>query len=330
MLHTHRLLRNALLPLIVAGCATMAADAAENSSANAGVEVTEQNGKVVVEVGGKLFTEYCYQNVPRPYFYPIIGPGGLAMTRNYPMKDVPDEVKDHVHHKSLWFTHGSVNKVDFWSDGAKAGKVVHDKFVALKSGDKVGIIQTQDKWIAPDGKVVCTDERTHRIISLPNGCYFDFDVTIQASNGEVTLGDTKEGSMAIRLADTMRANRKPVGGHIINSVGQVDNNTWAKRADWCEYHGPVQGKMVGVAIFDHPQNPRHPTWWHVRDYGLFAVNPFGIHDFERGKPVGAGDMTIPAGKSVTFRYRFYFHPGDEKEAEVAKHYQEYAQEKAAQ
>ena len=77
-------------------------------------------------------------------------------------------------------------------------------------------------------------------------------------------------------------------------------------------------------MFDHPQNPRHPTTWHVRSYGLFAANPFGLHDFEN-KPLGTGDLTIPAGKSVTFRYRFYLHKGDEVQAKVAEHYQNYVQ-----
>ena len=105
-----------------------------------------------------------------------------------------------------------------------------------------------------------------------------------------------------------------------------DGATWGKRADWVDYSGPVQGKIVGVAIFDHPQNPRHPTRWHVRDYGLFAANPFGVHDFEQ-KPAGAGDFKISAGQSVTFRYRFYLHEGDEKQADVAKKYEQFAAEK---
>jgi hypothetical protein len=85
----------------------------------------------------------------------------------------------------------------------------------------------------------------------------------------------------------------------------------------------VEGKTVGVAIFDHSQNPRHPTWWHVRDYGLFAANPFGRKDFEGLKDKNAGNLVIPAGQSVTFRYRFYFHEGDEQQAKVAERYAEY-------
>ena len=128
--------------------------------------------------------------------------------------------------------------------------------------------------------------------------------------------------MAVRLAETMRL-KSPGQGHIVNSAGLRDNDTWGKQADWCDYSGPVDGKLAGIAIFDHPQNPRHPTWWQVRDYGLFAANPFGQHDFEKLADKKAGDLTVPAGKSITFRYRFYLHSGGEKQAKVAERYQRY-------
>jgi hypothetical protein len=150
----------------------------------------------------------------------------------------------------------------------------------------------------------------------------DFEITIHASEGKVIMGDTKEGSMAIRLTPTMRLKGKVGKGHILNSEGQKDGQTWGKRAAWCDYYGPVKDQIVGVAIFDHPDNPKHPTWWHVRDYGLFAANPFGQHDFER-KEKGVGEITIPAGESLTLKYRFYFHKGDTNQADVAKHYREY-------
>jgi hypothetical protein len=147
----------------------------------------------------------------------------------------------------------------------------------------------------------------------------------------VTFGDNKDGSMAIRVAETMRLDGKSSPdksnhGHIVLSTGVRDNDTWGKRADWCDYYGPVDGKIVGVAMFDNPNNPRHPTWWHVRDYGLFAANPFGKHDFEKLDDKTAGNLTVPAGKSITFRYRFYMHEGNEQEANVAEKYKEYATE----
>lgn len=288
------------------------------------VEIKELPGKLRIEIGGELFSEYIYENTSRPYLYPIIGPGGAQMTRNWPMKEAPNEERDHPHHKSWWYAHGLVNGHDFWAEGKDSGKTVHEKFLEVKSGD-VGVIKTANKLVAKDGTTIATDERTLKIHNVEGARVFDFEITIRASNGDLVLGDTKEGTMALRLNERMRLAqpKKQKGeGHIVNSEGVRDGETWGKRAKWVDYHGPVENKTVGVAIFDHPTNPRHPTWWHVRDYGLFAANPFGIHDFEK-KEKGAGDIKIKAGESVTFKYRFYIHEGDEKHGRVSEQYDQY-------
>ena len=300
-----------------------------------GVKLTQSDDRVRVEINGELFTEYVFKGAPHVYYYPLLGPGAARMTRDWPMKDTPGEEQDHPHHRSLWFSHGSVNKQDFWSESAKAGQILHDKFLEVKSGSTEGVIRSANKWVDLDGKIVCTDERTFRVFTRPNNeRLFDFEITIKApADSEVVFGDTKEGSMAIRVAETMRLTKpKAKGekkaaageGHIVQSTDARDQKTWGQRADWCDYYGPVGGKTVGIAIFDHPSNPVHPTYWHVRDYGLFAANPFGIHEFTNKKePENAGDLTIAPGKSITFKYRFYLHEGDEQQAKVADHYKEW-------
>jgi len=308
--------------LFAASCTT----AGQQPQNERGIRIGELDETLSVKINGELFTEYHYKNVPRPFFYPVIGPGGEPMTRNWPMKKVEHEDYDHPHHRSLWFAHGRVNGHDFWEDERDSGsKIVHDKFLEILSGPEAGEIRSRNKWVSSDGEVLCTDTRTHRIYTLHDARMMDFEITIHASHGAVVLGDTKEGSMAIRVAPTMRLKGEVGRGHIVNSKGVRDGETWGKRAAWCDYYGPVNGQTVGVAIFDHPDNPKHPTWWHVRDYGLFAANPFGVHDFE-GKPEGTGDIDIPAGKSLTFRYRLFFHMGDEKQAAVAERYMEYVGE----
>lgn len=319
------LTRSSVVFILVAAGLLCPARAAESKD---GVQITRLDDRLRIEINGELFSEYHFKDVSRPFLYPVIGPDGLPMTRDWPMKEANNEEHDHKHHRSLWFEHGEMNGVDFWSEEPKAGRTVHEEFTEIKSGRDEGVIRSKDKYVAPDGKMVCTDDRTIRIYNRPAERLFDYEVTVHASNGDLVFGDTKEGMMSMRLNETMRLapnkfNKGKPTGHIVNSEGVRDDATWGKRANWVDYYGPVRGKTVGVAIFDHPQNPRHPTWWHVRDYGLFGANPFGLHDFEK-KPAGAGNFTVPAGKSVTFRYRFYIHPGDEKEAKVAQRYAEYA------
>jgi len=188
-----------------------------------------------------------------------------------------------------------------------------------------GVIRERCNWVDHEGKVLCSDERTLRFQAQPDVRIVDFAITLIASQGPVTFGDTKEGSMAIRLPATLSVKGKGAQGHIVTSAGQRDVAAWGTAAEWVDYHGPVDGKVVGVAIFDAPQNPRHPTTWHVRDYGLFAANPFGLHDFKKGEPKGAGDLKLAAGERATFRYRFVFHSGDEQAGKVAERYREFAE-----
>jgi hypothetical protein len=288
------------------------------------VEIKKEEGKLRIEVGGRFFSDYIYENTTRPFMWPIMGPGGAKMTRNWPMKEEGKEEHDHKHHKSWWYAHGNVNGIDFWSEEKGAGKTEHVKFLEVKSGN-LGVIKSANKLVSPEGKVIATDERTITIYPVEDADLFDFEINIHASNGDLTFGDTKEGTMAMRLAETMRLTHgkgEKGDGHIVNSEGVRDGQTWGKRAKWVDYYGPVDGKIVGVAMFDNPNNPRYPTWWHVRDYGLFAANPFGVHDFEK-KEKGAGDMTVKSGDTVTFKYRFYIHSGDEKEARVAEQFADY-------
>ncbi|MSU58763.1 MAG: hypothetical protein EXS35_11440 [Pedosphaera sp.] len=322
------------LPLLALTTVWFAAASAHAAPAS-GVQIKELPDRLRVEINGQLFTEYFFKDAPRPYCHPLLGPHGIQMSRDWPMKESPGEDRDHPHHRSFWFAHGDLDGQDFWSEGKAAGKTVHEKFTKISSSEKEGVIQSRNQWIAKDGAVICTDDRRLRIYNRPdNERLFDFEITLHAGAKDFTLGDTKEGSMAIRLAESMRLkpNKESEGkgkptGHIVNSEGARDDATWGKRAAWCDYSGPVAGQTLGVAIFDHPSNPRHPTWWHVRDYGLFAANPFGQHDFEKLADKTAGKLVVPAGKSVTFRYRFYMHDGDEKAGKVAERYAEFSKTK---
>ncbi len=286
-----------------------------------GLAASKEDGSVRVTVDGDVFTEYHYAAADRPFFYPLIAPTGDNITRHWPMNDInKDEELDHKHHRSLWYTHGDVNGHDFWSEG-RGPKIVQTALEVDSRTDKV-VIVCQNEWRAKDGEIICTDTRTHTITTDADSRIIDFEITIKASHGEVVLGDTKEGSMAVRVAPTLRTRGKVAKGSMLNSEGVSGKGAWGKRAKWCDYYGPLNGKTVGIAIMDHTENPRHPTTWHARDYGLCCANPFGLSYFER-KPKGAGNMAIKAGESVTFKYRVLVHKGTAAEADVETQYERY-------
>jgi hypothetical protein len=193
--------------------------------------------------------------------------------------------------------------------------------VKIASGREAQVVARND-WIGPEGKKYLEDERSLTFGTEGKIRWIDFDIVLKASNGAVTFGDTKEGTFGVRVAETMKVDAKP-GGRIVNSEGLVDSDAWGKRATWVDYQGPVDGKKVGIAILNHPRSFRWPTYWHVRTYGLFAANPFGLKDFTNNK-IKDGSYTLPAGQSVKFSYRLLFHTGDEKEGRVAEIYAAYA------
>ena len=165
------------------------------------------------------------------------------------------------------------------------------------------------------------ETRTIHLYDLGDARLLIFDIDLHASVAAITFGDTKEGSFGVRVPSSMRVDSKQAGA-IVNSEGQTNQAAWGKPAAWVDYHGPVEGETLGIAILNHPTSFRFPTHWHVRTYGLFAANPFGLSDFTGGK--SQGQYTLAEGETLKLRYRVLFHKGDEKQGRVAEVFAEYA------
>lgn len=280
------------------------------------MERTEEG--VEVRVDGELYTRYLVKSGAKPILWPVIGPTGQEMTRAWPMRETTDEKQDHIHQRSFWFTHGDVNGVSFWHEMDRHGNIVHREFLKVEAQGSEGRISTVNDWVGPDGTKFCEDVRTLHFGADGQQRWIDFDITIKAGEQPVTFGDTKEGTFGLRIAESMRVDRKE-GGKIVNSEGLTDEDAWGKRASWVDYTGPVNGQPLGIAILNHPASLRYPTYWHVRTYGLFAANPFGIHDFT-GDENASGALMLAAGESISLYYRVLLHQG----TDVAKAFDSYA------
>lgn len=275
-------------------------------------ERTESGVRVTID--GKVFTEYWGRGAQRPYLYPIIGPSGANLARPFPMEKGGAE--DHKHHRALWFAHGAVNGIDFWADGEKHGRQEHAEVTDLKVGQGEVSFSTSTNWVSSKGEPVLTDARQISIRAFEDGSRsVDFAITLTASHGPVVLGDTKEGTFALRVCPSLTHEGDGAQGKMLSSEGKKDGAVWGKQAPWVTYYGPdPKGEAVAVTIFDHPTNLRHPTWWHARTYGLFAANPFGKHDFEKLEDKTVGDVKLAAGESLTLKYRVHIAAGDPDQA----------------
>ncbi|HIE27668.1 TPA: hypothetical protein EYP66_10305, partial [Candidatus Poribacteria bacterium] len=299
-------------------------DEAIKSEGSQVIVKTVDDGRLDIEIDGNFFTSYYYgEEVIRPYLHPVIGPYGKSVTRGYPMvTDVPGENTDHQHHRAIYVAHGEVNKVDNWSESENCGRIVHRSFDVVSSGPIYGHIIDRLDWVSNQGELVLKEVREWKFYNVSPSKIVDLNLTFTAPDDtDVVFGDTKEGGLlSLRVAGTMKVSS---GGKMENSFGGVNElEVWGKRAHWCDYSGPVDNQWVGVALFDHPKNLRHPTYWHARNYGLMTANPFGIATFE-GDPSRNGDYTLSAGTELKCRYRIYIHKGDAREGKVAEKYHNY-------
>ncbi len=267
--------------------------------------VQRERDLVHIALGAAPFATVHTAASPRPFVFPLFGPDGVPMTRSFPMATVAGEETDHPHHQSLWFAHGSVDGFDFWQGTAHRERMelVGEPVVAIVDGQ--ARVRCTYRWLADD-TLVATEERELAFGESDGARTIDVTTTLRPGAAPLVLGDTKEGSFAVRVHPALAVQSKAATGHLTNSEGARDAAVWGRRARWIDDSGVVDGREVGLAMFDHPQNHGHPTWWHARTYGLLAANPFGVHDFEK-KPEHAGDLTVPVGQSLTLRYRVLLH-----------------------
>lgn len=293
-----------ILALVASGNQSPVPTAAEPEQ----ITVTPVEEGLEVRAAGELFTVFRFEEPDgaKPSLYPLLAPGGTKVTRDFPFSKGEGEQYDHPHHRSLWFAHGDVNGNDFWH-GAKTRIVLEGEPKVSKGGD-LATVETTYRWIGGDGEAVGIEERQTTFRAEAGRRFVDFEMTVRPLAEPLIFGDTKEGMFGLRLAAPLRLQGEVAKGQALNSGGITGKACWGKRARWITYWGPIGEETVGVAIFDHPTNHAHPTWWHARDYGLVAANPFGVHDFEK-KPAHTGDLTVPVGKERTFRYRVVLYRG---------------------
>jgi hypothetical protein len=223
--------------------------------------------------------------------------------------------------------------VDFWSEAKdKDGTKRYGQMTCVKIGEPKTVAQnhisidTQNEWFTPDGVKILDEVRVIHFLDLPEGRLFEFDIALKATVCPIRFGDTKEGSFGIRAHDALRPTEK-TGATVATAEGKViappakDNlPIWGQPAEWVDYSGTVDGKAVGITVFDHPGNPK--ASWHARAYGLNGANPFGREASGFPSQKGKTDLLkIEKGSEMRLKYAVYAHTGDVKTGKVAEAYE---------
>jgi hypothetical protein len=323
---------------------TVASVAPLNAADAPGVDIKVQKGKVDFSIGGELVGSYHLgEEVAKPYFWPLNAPGGVTVTRGWPM--TPKQAggsSDHPHQKSAWFCHGDIipdgievkDKIkgvagaDFWSEAKGHGKMVCTKVGEPKVDKTHGVLQTHNEWSTADGIKLIDEDRTIHLYDLGKARLLVVEIDMLATAAPLTFGDTKEGSFGVRVNDVIRE-EKGNTGKLENAEGKTGElSVWGRKSAWCDYSGTIDGKQVGIAIFDDPGNP-YPACWHSRGYGLMAANPFGRA--KSGFPAMKGTteklVKLDKGEHLKLRYGILLHTGDAKAGQVAQHFETFVKAK---
>jgi hypothetical protein len=140
----------------------------------------------------------------------------------------------------------------------------------------------RNRYKTDTDKPICVEVCRITFLVRPHGYLLLWDSTF-SSDREFYFGDQEEMGLGVRLSTPIAVTSEQ-GGRILDSESRKNGaEIWGKTATWCDYSGPIDGKFAGITIMPHPDNFR-PCWWHARDYGFMAANPFGRAAFHAGPP----------------------------------------------
>src|SRR6516164_7901436 len=294
------------------------------------VSPNEAARRVDIAIGGQPFTSYIWpERLKKPVLYPIRAASGTLVTRGWPLDPRPGERVDHPHHVGLWLNYENVNGTDFWnnsdaikpSNAPKMGTILHRRIVQAQSGERGDLI-TESDWVLHDGRTLLHERTEYIFAGDASTRTIDRITTLTALDARVSFDDAKDGMLGMRVArqlelpatkaevftdiagrktDVPKLDNTGITGNYLTSEGKQGNDAWGTRGRWCVLTGKIGSDTISIAIIDHPGNPGYPTYWHARDYGLFAANPLGQKIFSNGKETL--NFALEPKQSVTFRYR---------------------------
>ena len=238
---------------------------------------------------------YVYSGKPKPYFHPVCTPAGHCLTLFEP--------HDHVWHRGLWYTIKFINGENFWEERAPFGtqRTAVPPSIAHTADGRI-VLRSQLDWVRPDGQsVVFREQRQIGYQPLDDQAYaldFQTELTAQA---DLMLDRTPFTTWGGYGGLTIRGNRNWQETRLRFPDGSTSDRPTGIRATWCDLAGKFDGGLEqtgGIAIFDHPDNPRHPTPW----YGATGPDHYFNAAFLFHEP-----LSVASGQTLTFRYRVLVH-----------------------
>lgn len=251
-----------------------------------------------------------------PYFHPLSLPGGPVLTGLAPA--------DHPWHRALWFSWKYIDGVNYWEfadmknpASQPAGRTALAGNEVIKTGED-GAVIVLDLAYRHAGTEVMKEKRTIRV-GLPraDGSYIiDWQGVFFALGRDVEL-DKDTGYAGLFF----RGSPRLAEPQYLNSEGIAGTEVHQKAARWIDLSGAADPAFgpAGVAIFDHPGNVRFPTtWWRDRSREDDEISYIG------SAPLFTGPYKLPAGRTLTLRYRVLVHRGRPDAAALNREFEAFA------
>jgi hypothetical protein len=280
---------------------------AKLTQTSGGAELKRVQNRLEIKVGGRQVFSFVAEpaGLPSPdikpvflrggYIHPVFTPQGTIVTDDYP--------SDHYHHHGIWFawtkTEFEGKHPDFWNVGDLTGRVDFVKIGKTWSGPVYAGFTSFQKYVALTGSVPKTalnEEWNVRVYNVgsTDKPYFVFDIVATqecASASPLILEEYRYGGMGMR-GNREWKDKSKVSFLTADGKTRLDGN--ATRSRWCHIGGSVDGKLVGIAVLDHPSNFRAPA-------------PLRIHPddpYFNYAPSQMGRFEIEPGKKFVLRYRY--------------------------
>ena len=236
-----------------------------------------------ITIGGKPFASYFTgsSKIPRPYFAHVMTPSGVQVSRNHPPVEGKDSTDHDTYHPGLWLTFAGINGNDYWR---LKKKTEHEMFIAgPEGGPGKGSFTVSNFYLdAKDstGNRIAHEICKYTILVRENYYLLIYDSTISSDKSDLVFGDDQEYGLGIRVQTPIEERN---GGQILNADGlKGAKKAYGKASNWADYSGVMDNTLIGMTVMPDPKNFR-PSWYHTRDYGLIAANPFGRKGVAGGK-----------------------------------------------
>lgn len=285
---------------------------------NQSIEARMEEDRIVVEIEGKVFTEYLFSEEHKyPFFYPVVGPESGESVTTWDQEPFP-------HHSSLYISldhvrSDGVRRGNYWQPrhNLNTGQVFsRNPRIVESEGDRVVLADDTD-WIVAQANAHQLREKREVTIWAPSPKVriLDFRIELEPLK-DLVVRQTGHSFFSARMDSRLAVGCNQRGaqwadigtGTILNAEGERnENGTRAKASNWCVYFGTRDGIVEGLAIIQHSSNSLYPGRWFNRDYGFMSPTPFAFD----------GNIELPANEKLEFRYRVVVFSGEPSAVDIA-------------